>query len=152
MFVLQMVGSVLGKKADEKLLGGFLGRNIERVEKGMFYIRLARAVLIVKKAHAAEIANEIVEAVKAEVPVREGHLRDSVRFVGNSKGGRIVAGGTPETMKKFRDGAATFDQALGIEYGTTKNPAHPFFWSVLRRYEKKLEKRLGTKLEQEFGD
>lgn len=148
MFLLKVTGSIIGEKADKRFFGGSFGRNKEKIERGYFYIKLARAVLKVKKENAEEIADEIVEAVRAEVPVREGNLRDSVRFVGNERGGRIVAGGTPETMKKFNDGGATFDQALGVEYGTTKMPAHPFFWSVLRRYEKKLEKSLGRKLEE----
>lgn len=151
MFVMKIAGSIIGSEADKRLFGGAFGRNKEKIERGFFYIKLARAVLKVKKENAEQLAAELVEAVRAEVPVREGNLRDSIRFVGNSRGGRIVAGGTPETMKKFNDGGGTFDQALGVEYGTTKMPAHPFFWSALRRLEKKIERSLGHKLEQELG-
>jgi hypothetical protein len=152
MFLLKVTGSVLGSFADQKFLGGFAKRNLERGERGLFYIRLARAVLAVRKEHAEAISAEIVKAVREATPVDQGNLRDSVRFVGNSRGGRITSGGTPATMKKFRDGNVTFDQALGIEYGTTERAAQPHFWPTVRQFEKRIERSLGRKLEKDLGE
>src|SRR5215218_7895099 len=120
MIVAKMVGSILKGKIDQKIFGGAIGRNTERFEKGLFYFKLAKILLTLKKENAEKVGREVVEDLKSATPVDTGKLRDSARFEGNKGGGQIITGGTPETMKQFKGGV--FDQALGIEYGTTTRP------------------------------
>jgi HK97 gp10 family phage protein len=89
-------------------------------------------------------ADRLVQTIRANAPVDSGALRDSVRAepLRREPGVRIAAGGTPETMKPIADGTE-FDEAKGTEYGTSRQAAHPFFWSAVDSYEGEFEKAVG---------
>lgn len=82
-----------------------------------------------------DIAENLADEIKAAAPVGEtGHLRDSIRVRRGRKTLEFVveAGGT-DTTKDIRSGAGVeYDYARAIEFGTTKMPAHPFFYTTAR--------------------
>jgi hypothetical protein len=139
--------SVLSEQADRRVFGGAIQRNFS---SHIFYYKLIQALFFTQGENAEEFSKEIIEEMKDLVPVDRGALRDSVRFE-KTKGrhGKILAGGTPETMKAFKGGM--FDEAVGVEYGTANTPAQPFFWPTLRKREKEIAARLKRKIEKEFG-
>jgi len=77
-----------------------------------------------------------------------GTLRDSIRmYPRNRPGSWAVEAGGPTTMKPVRKGVkATYDYALGIEFGHNTRPAkaggtrsvpkEPFFWPAYRAVKK----------------
>jgi HK97 gp10 family phage protein len=150
MIAAKLVGSVIGKKIDNKYFGGAFGRNKERIETALFVLKIIKALMKTKKGNAEKVSGKIIDDLKAATPVETGALRDSARFEGNKAGGKVISGGTPETMKTFKGG--TFDQALGVEYGTQHTPAQPYYWPTMRNHEKKIEQSLGKAIETEFSD
>lgn len=152
LIAAKVVGSIVKEKVDRKYFGGALGRSTHLINNALFLYKLHRALTLVKKGSGKSLADEVADAVRQAVPVRTGTLRDSVRVIERKDGiFTVIVGGTPETMKPFRGGAVTFDLALGTEYGTTKGPAHPFFWPTVQPFQKRIEKSLGGAIEQEFG-
>lgn len=152
MIVAKVVGSILTKQIDHRFFGGTLERATETFETALFLYKLGRALSVIKKREGRALADEVADAVRDAVPVKSGELRDSVRVIERKDGiFTVIVGGTPETMKPFREGAVTFDLALGVEYGTSKQSAQPFFWPTVRPFQKRIEKSLAGKIEQEFG-
>ena len=78
-------------------------------------------------------AEEMLSLARSYVPVEHGALRASLRQSPAERGAVLVEAGGPATTKAVRSGStATFDYALGQEYGTAKHPAQPFFWPAYR--------------------
>lgn len=178
MIVAKIVGSIIAEQADRRYFGGSLGQATHTVKQAVFLYKLARALTIVKHREGRALADEVADAVRGAVPVRSGALRDSVRVIENKNGTFTVrVGGTPETMKPYggrrgqtnrevreQIGAVTvtdqgggsysvvFDEALAVEYGTTRMAAQPFFWPAVRPFEKRIEKSLAGAIEKEFSD
>lgn len=87
-------------------------------------------------------ADEMVALARSYVPVDDGVLRDSIRKVPAARGAVSVEAGGPTTTKPVRQGVdASYDYALGQEYGTRHNPARPFFWPAYRLMRKRLRNR-----------
>lgn len=85
--------------------------------------------------HALEAeADKLVEAIREAAPEDSGHLRDSVRQEPGDEplSVKVMAGGTPETTKTNKDGVS-FDEALMLEYGTSRSAAQPFFYPTIER-------------------
>lgn len=120
---------------------------------------LANMVLAAAEAQTAatgaleEAATQMVSEMQARVPVDLGHLRGSIRrhAARDGQGIVIIAGGTSETLKPSA-GGFTFDEALGVEYGTTKMPAQPFFFPVVEAHRSELEGRIRAATEDEIKD
>lgn len=149
MIVARMVGSII----DKRFLGGQVTQLTERYNKALFVFKLVQALRTEVNGEALKLAEEVADAVRDRVPVDTGELKASVRVVPNKRGARVVEGGTPATMKPIRKGGpAEFDQALGIEYGTTERPAHPHFWPSVRPFEKKIEKSLRDAAERAVSE
>lgn len=89
-------------------------------------------------------ADELADRMKTLVPVEDGTLRSSIRTEpGKDELSIKVAAGGPLTTKPVRDGAdASYDYALGQEYGTQDMPANPFFWPAYRLSRKRIRNRL----------
>lgn len=107
---------------------------------------LAAAQIEIRDAAVTElsaIADTMVSEMQAKVPVESGNLRQSIRQhpSRDGQGVVIIAGGTPATLKGSGDGF-TFDEALGIEFGTTKMPAQSFFFPVVNAHHDELEGRV----------
>ncbi|MDB5733337.1 MAG: hypothetical protein JWQ03_3232 [Variovorax sp.] len=86
------------------------------------------------------IAAQMVSDMKGRVPVESGALRDSIRwFPAKKKPGVIIqAGGSQATLKPSK-GGFRFEEVLGIEYGTTKMRAQPFFYPVVEAHRSDAE-------------
>ncbi|WP_375458885.1 HK97 gp10 family phage protein [uncultured Enterovirga sp.] len=80
-------------------------------------------------------AGELVDLARRAVPVRKGALRASIRAErtpGRELSISVKAGGA-QTTKPVREGqAATYDYALGQEFGNERAPAQPFFFPSYR--------------------
>jgi len=106
--------------------------SIERLKR-----RLAKVPPAVRAAAAAEAllqAHALVQAMQRVAPADIGNLRESVRIEGGRFGDRFyVKAGGPTTTRPVREGvSATYDYALGIEFGTAKMKAKPFFYPTYR--------------------
>ena len=117
---------------------------------------LAAAALDVRDAAVTELsatADTMVKEMQSRVPVESGNLRQSIRQhpSRDGKGVVIIAGGTPTTLKPGGNGF-TFDEALGIEFGTTKTPAEPFFFPVVNSHRDELEGRIKAATEDAIKD
>ena len=107
---------------------------------------LTLAAVEIKTAAVSELtatAETMVGEMQSLVPVESGNLRQSIRQhpSRDGQGVVIIAGGTPATMKADATGF-TFDEALGVEFGTTKMPAEPFFFPVVNAHRDELEGRV----------
>jgi hypothetical protein len=83
----------------------------------------------------SEQADKLADAIQdaaAEGPT--GHLKESVRVEdGRDDLEKIVKAGGPLTTTELRGGSGVgYDHALGIEFGTSKMPAQPFFYPTAR--------------------
>ena len=135
--------TILGRARLEKRLNAIPKAIKERVKKDM-----------------EQIAQEIVDKMKAIVPVKTGALRDSIGWTWGRppKGSTAFAqaksalgsemtltiyAGNQATMVRSKEGRRPYLQkAWIIEFGTTKNPAYPFFRPVWKLERKKIKTRL----------
>lgn len=121
--------------------------------------RLERVARAAAEAGFAEVMNgarEIGSAMKRAVPRDKGVLADSIRieFDGNMGRAFIKAGG-PTTTRPVRSGGPDYDYARAQEYGTTEQPAQPFFFPTLRLMKKtvrgKIDRAIKKAIEAEMG-
>lgn len=111
--------------------------------------------VVVKSGTAAyqaclEGAREIGGTMKNAVPRDSGNLAASIRIETNEGRGRVyIKAGGPLTTKPVRSGVtATYDYALGVELGTQRNAAQPFFWPKWRAGKKKAQSRINRVLKR----
>lgn len=98
-------------------------------------------------AQAANAAEAIAQDMRDRVPVDRGNLRNSIRTEPARGGGTLIrAGGTPATMK---DGG--FDEAVAVEYGTTRSSAEPFFHNTLDDHRRGVERDVGEAADDAAG-
>lgn len=79
-------------------------------------------------------ADGLADAIKAEVPVLTGALRESVK-VRRRRGEldlEVTAGGDATTREIRKGSGEEYDYALAVEYGTVSRPAEPFFYNTAR--------------------
>lgn len=112
------------------------------------------------------IAQGLVDDIKAAAPVDTGKLRDSIRVRRGKKtleyfveaGGsattrslertttyqREVQIGSGDTEGIARGGPAgvSYDYALGVEFGNSRVPAQPFFYSTYRRRQVEVRQEI----------
>jgi len=88
-------------------------------------------------------AQAFVDMAKRLAPVKSGMLRDSVSMdPGERPTSFVVQAGGEATTKPVRKGAdASYDYALGVEFGTTDTRARPFFWPSFRANKKPAKAR-----------
>ncbi|GGD30751.1 hypothetical protein GCM10011335_37260 [Aureimonas glaciei] len=99
----------------------------------------------IRKALQAAAA-QIVATQKSFAPVDDGTLRNTIRSeTGSDESGisvRIMAGGAA-TTKPVREGqSATYDYALGVEFGTAESEAQSFFFPGYRANKKRAKARV----------
>lgn len=103
-----------------------------------------------KKVRAQLRANaaELVASQRAFAPVEDGKLQASIQFSDTSTANRIAmtvtAGGAATTRPVRKGQTATYDYALGQEFGTEDMPANPFFFPPYRA-KKRAFKRTRNK-------
>ena len=94
-------------------------------------------------------ADRLAEAIKAAAPVKTGALRDSVkvRRRRNDLDLEVTAGGD-QTIHGTRGPHGAADYSLFVEYGTTQNPAQPFFYPTARSMEKEIRQNIENAIEE----
>jgi hypothetical protein len=115
--------------------------NTKNFEK--FAIRTIRGLKTKSFSSSVELINQMASGVAARVPTDTGTLKSTIRVVTDSARGRasLLVGG-PKTTRKVRAGAAVdYDYAVGVEYGTQKMKAQPYFWPQWRIIKPKAKKR-----------
>lgn len=122
------------------------------VNKRRFGTRLKAIPVEIRKNLRAQLkanAEELVAAQRQYAPVDDqagGELRDSIRQKDNSTAARmsrVVRAGGATTTRAVRKGVkATYDYALGQEFGTENMPANPFFFPPYRAKRKAFKARL----------
>lgn len=97
-------------------------------------------------------ADELVSAQRSLAPVDDGDLRNSIKWRETGELSREVkAGGAATTVDT---GRYDYDYALGVEFGTSKMAAQPFFWPGYRLVRKRVRsriKRAVTKAVKEYS-
>lgn len=103
---------------------------------------------------AAEIKSIAPVDAESESP---GALKDSVRVIEGKRTAKKafsvqIAVGNLNT----KDGKAGFNYPRGVEFGTQKTPAHPFFWPIWRLRRKgprvAIRKSAVKAVKRVFGD
>ena len=103
---------------------------------------------------AAEIKSIAPVDAESETP---GALKDSVRVIEGKRTAKKafsvqIAVGNLNT----KDGKAGFNYPRGVEFGTQKTPAHPFFWPIWRLRRKgarvAIRKSAVKAVKRVFGD
>lgn len=106
--------------------------------------RMPKTVRKRLQATLEQNADELMTAQRALVPKDEGDLEASIRK--ENPPGRVavdVRAGGPTTTKPVRSGvSATYDYALGQEFGTQDQPANPFFYPPYRLKKGRFKSRL----------
>jgi HK97 gp10 family phage protein len=89
-------------------------------------------------------AEKLASAVRAAAPVESGALRDSiaVRRTRNELKFFVTGGGNLTTTDIRAGAGVSYDYARAVEFGTTKMPAHPFFYSTARALEPEIQQAL----------
>jgi HK97 gp10 family phage protein len=113
-------------------------KNADRFHKKLS--KLPPTVGKAAKEGLIESAEFIVEAMKRQVPVRSGALRDSITF-------------TKPDANALRDNRVTITAgnkqafyAKFVEYGTQKMRAEPFFWTTWRAFRRSAKSHLSRKV------
>lgn len=89
------------------------------------------------------MADELIENMRDAAPKDTGTLAASIRKKDVTRGGTaygqlqqvsvLVIGGGAPTTRRARTGNI-YDYSLAKEFGTRKEPAHPFFYQTYRKY------------------
>lgn len=109
--------------------------------------RLAKVPVEVRKAASARALSEadaLASAIKGRAPRDDGALQESIRTESGGTGDRwYVKAGGDKTTRPVREGAsATYDYALGQEFGNEHVPAQPFFWPTYRMLRRGIRGRI----------
>jgi HK97 gp10 family phage protein len=88
-------------------------------------------------------ANELVTVQRALAPRDDGALQASIKWSSTGELSRQVTAGGETTTRPVRDGVdASYDYSLGVEFGTQKSSAQPFFWPGYRLVKKRIRSRI----------
>lgn len=85
-------------------------------------------------------AQSIAEDIRQAAPEDEGALRDSVHVETDAQALRVTIEAGGQSTTKFSKNGRAYDHAMAVEYGTTHQPARPFFYPPINARE------------DEFGD
>lgn len=89
-------------------------------------------------------AFEIADTAHANAPREDGNLRRSIRTENGDHDMQVhVLAGGPLTTRPVRKGqSATYDYALGTEFGNKDTPAQPFFFPAYRANKRRVKSRV----------
>lgn len=113
--------------------------------------RLVRKIAALPGATRSEImaalvrsADEITALQRRFVPVDDGTLLSTIRNTASEADLRVtLTAGGAETTTQVRKGASVaYDYALGVEFGTAKMAAQPFFFPAYRLGKKRAKARV----------
>lgn len=108
-----------------------------------FRTGLALSITATRNAMAdsmRKMAAEMVDQIKAGAPTKTGALKESVRFVEYYR--------PSGPAMELQVGNSKVRYAAHVEYGTSKEPAHPFVRPVVER----LKKRYPGQIEQAIAE
>ena len=135
--------------------------------------RLAKVPDVARQAAAAEMeicAQEIVDAMKAAVPVDSGKLRDSINWtwgdvpagtfvIADIRGGKNKGDQYATLRIKIYAGSREAFYARFVEFGTAHGVrAQPFFFSSYKQFggkaefRKRIRNAVKARIKQEFGN
>lgn len=117
---------------------------------------------IVKAAQpaVAKSAEDIAAAMKALAPAESGDLRDSiaVTLAGQQTPAYSQPGGSmtvPENAAAVTVGNHAVRYAHLVEYGTSRTPAHPYFWPAFRLNRniaaRRIKRAVGQAVRKNWG-
>ncbi|MCP2209457.1 HK97 gp10 family phage protein [Bradyrhizobium diazoefficiens] len=87
-------------------------------------------------------------------PDETGHLEESCVVVpGSNDLEFIVQAGGELTTKEVRDGSSVpFDYSLGFEFGTSRQPARPFFYSTYNVMRDDMQRAIEDAINEVLND
>jgi HK97 gp10 family phage protein len=114
--------------------------------------KLERVAMAAAKAGYGAVltkAREIGGAMKSAVPRDKGTLAASIRLEtdANNLRATIKAGG-PTTTRPVRSGGPDYDYARAQEFGTSDQPANPFFFPAWRLGRKGARSAINRAMKQ----
>lgn len=119
------------------------------------FTALSRPERVKAAAHRAveEQAAQLADAIREAAPSDKGDLKESVRVEQTDDPLRVIvtAGGTPGTIETNAAGVE-FDEALMIEYGTSRSEAHPFFWPTVEKMRDTIKANIDGAMEGELEE
>ncbi|QOZ76711.1 hypothetical protein XH83_15370 [Bradyrhizobium sp. CCBAU 53351] len=108
--------------------------------------RLTEQLSAVVREQAERLSQAQREALQAleQSPDETGHLEESCVVVpGSNDLEFIVQAGGELTTKEVRDGSGVpYDYAEGFEFGTSRQPARPFFFNTYEAMRDDLQKAI----------
>ncbi|ADU12034.1 hypothetical protein [Asticcacaulis excentricus] len=120
--------------------------------KGKVLARFDKVPLVYRNAARTQGTIEvekIVSTMKRFAPEDHGVLKSTIKFDERHRADKllwVIKAGGPATTKVVRKSAKgnapEFDYAVGVEHGTTENPAQPYFYPAYRLHKKKAKRRI----------
>lgn len=94
-------------------------------------------------AKLLEGAREMAGAMRSAAPTKSGALAGSIRIETEEANLRVFlkAGGAATTREVRKGSGVSFDYARAQEFGTSDQPAQPFFWPSYRLLKKRVRSR-----------
>lgn len=86
------------------------------------------------KVQNAQNAADLVDTMKGFAPVQDGALVSSIKHQDVSASTRI--------SQRVSAGARDAPYAAWVEFGTSKNEPHPFFWPAYRLMRRRMKSRM----------
>lgn len=98
-------------------------------------------------------AERLAVSQRAAVPVKSGKLKKSIQVVKGKKplSYRVVAGGEMTTVEARQRSGASYDYARGVEFGTAKATAKPFFFPTYRLLKSRIKSSIARKVKPAIG-
>lgn len=127
-------------------------------DRARFLAWMAALPAKVRREIAQELdrqAAALVVAQRAAVPVKKGNLRKSIRAEptkGRDLAVTVMAGGTLTTKPVRKGQKATYDYALGQEFGNRHAPAQPFFFPTYRSKKRSIRTGVGKAVRKGVKD
>lgn len=118
--------------------------------------RLTEHLSNVVREQAERLSQAQREALQAleQSPDETGHLEQSCRVEpGENELEWLVLAGGPLTTKEVRDGSGEpYDYADGFEFGTSRQPARPFFFNTYNAMRDDMQKAIEDGINEVLSD
>lgn len=109
--------------------------------------RLTQILPSVTAETMAEVRKQgerLADLMRRSVPVETGKLKRSIRVEPgrNKVSVRVMAGGELTTVEVRGGSGIPYDYSRGVEFGTAKSTAEPFFWPSYRLLKRPIRSSL----------
>lgn len=97
-----------------------------------------------------EQADRLAEAIKDKAPVKSGATRNSVtvRRKRNELELEVTAGGDLTTKQVRAGSGVSYDYVMATEFGTSRQPAQPFFYTTAREMMPDIRQAIEDKVDE----